>query len=469
MSEKFPEDSFTAALREIEAELLRHSSIQLPKVEAELPPPVDAVPKPTANPASSNIGLGIISPPSPSPEPMPSFRPEIQRSDTPKTAEWWQENRFRSVAAVAALAILVVIGAEKFSGNDDRTGADGKHHGKLHHRKSHHPARKSDISTANDATKSHPKNLTPDVITSPSPVAPSTPETPTPTHTPGSTGTGVTTLKLATYNVRGSKHTPARGPRSGPNRADTQAKLIKEHGFAVTGLQELERNQRRSLMHNLGDNYGIYPKNPHYGVHNPGVNSVNSVIWDKRQVQFKKGKSLPMPLYFNDWHYNIPLVKFKAVGTHQTFEVANTHDPAHKQWAKNRWLDAKEHAEDAKEIIARHMSFFLLGDFNSGYSQGEGGNITYHGKRRNLSVHIMEEQGNMVDSLNALKGKQGRSLRAKYKSGSGIVDHGFVSPDIGVTNYHVTRHGTASDHSVVSFTAKLPQNHQHKHHHKNKP
>jgi endonuclease/exonuclease/phosphatase family metal-dependent hydrolase len=115
------------------------------------------------------------------------------------------------------------------------------------------------------------------------------------------------------------------------------------------------------------------------------------------------------------------------------------------------------HAKAAKAIIARGLPFFFTGDLNSGYHQLKTNNITYQHENRNLSVNILERQGNMVDSLNALKGKQGRNVRTKYLSGPGIIDHVLVSPDIDVTKYHIVSKGTASDHKVVYVTARLPR------------
>jgi hypothetical protein len=79
----------------------------------------------------------------------------------------------------------------------------------------------------------------------------------------------------------------------------------------------------------------------------------------------------------------------------------------------------------------------------------------------------MEDKGHMVDAMNAIRGKEGRRLRAKYQSGPGIVDHGFVSEKLrkGVTDYNIISRHTESDHSVVTFTVKLPQK---KHHHHGK-
>jgi endonuclease/exonuclease/phosphatase family metal-dependent hydrolase len=274
----------------------------------------------------------------------------------------------------------------------------------------------------------------------------------------GATGGG---LRVATYNVRGSSHTSARGPGSGPARVRRAAALIMREHFAVVGLQELQANQRAQLLRSLGSRYGIYPSRPQYGPHVPGVSSVNSIIWDKSQVSYVAGRSLPMPYYFFGKHVRIPLVKFKELKSGQDFYVANTHDPARNQYASLRFRDAVQHATDANRLTegGRGPPLFFTGDFNSGYGLRHGGsNRTYGNLRQNLTWCIMTRSGAMVDGYDAARGRTGCSVQTSNELGVGTVDHVFASHNVRVMGYQRigNRRLTASDHGVVYIDAGLP-------------
>jgi exonuclease III len=399
---------------------------------------------------------------------IPNNLPEHVPTAAPQPESW--SSTKKGVAAVAAAAVVFALlgWAAKHNTDNEQTTA-GAHHGRLHHNgKAHHGTQQ----TGKNATIHHttasaspePHKIKGYLLTNPSPTVPSSSEAPTTTPTPtqAPVHVGAASLKFATFNVHGAIHTAARGPQSGANRAKKQAEFIMRHNLAVTAHQEFERPQRKTEMNVLPSNYKVFPKKAQYGVKTSKINSVNSIVYDTDQVKFIKAKSLPM-IYFHGWHYKIPLVEFESVDSHQKFWVANTHDPAHPQYAKYRWADALEHAEDAREIVARHKSLIFLGDFNSGYHKRTQGNITYLGQPKNLTVNIMEDKGHMVDAIHALDGKKGRHLRAKYASGPGIVDHGFVSKDLSnhVTDYEIISHGTYSDHSVVDFTIKFPPKKKH--------
>jgi endonuclease/exonuclease/phosphatase family metal-dependent hydrolase len=267
-------------------------------------------------------------------------------------------------------------------------------------------------------------------------------------------------MPIATYNVRGSTHTPATGPQSGPERIQRAAALIESHHFAVVGMQELQANQRAQLVRSLGNGYGIYPTRPQYGLHQKGINSVNSIIWDKSQVSFVNGSSLPMPYYFNRRPMHIPLVKMLDMKSGQPFFVANTHDPAMTPFAKLRYLDALQHASDANNITASGTPMFFTGDFNSAYSEHARVNPVWQHQRRYMTWCVMTRSGRMLDGYDAAQNpvRTGECPEQTTREKGGPVDHVYVSNNIHVSDYHyiASRQVTASDHGVVYIDAKLP-------------
>jgi endonuclease/exonuclease/phosphatase family metal-dependent hydrolase len=267
-------------------------------------------------------------------------------------------------------------------------------------------------------------------------------------------------MAIATYNVRGSTHTPATGPESGPERIKRAAALIESNHFAVVGLQELQMNQRAQLLRSLGSGYGIYPTRPQYGLHQKGINSVNSIIWDKSQVSFVSGGSLPMPYYFNRRSMHIPLVKLLDLKSGQPFFVANTHDPA-GDYAHLRYLDALQHAGDADRLTADGTPMFFTGDFNSAYSEHAKVNQVWRHQRQYMTWCVMTRSGRMLDGYDAAQNpvRTGECPpQTTREKGAGPVDHVYVSNNIHVSAYHyiASRQVTASDHGVVYIDAKLP-------------
>jgi endonuclease/exonuclease/phosphatase family metal-dependent hydrolase len=228
----------------------------------------------------------------------------------------------------------------------------------------------------------------------------------------------------------------------------------------VLAVQEFQAPQRKVFENHLGKNYGIYPSQPHYNYGKHVINSVNSLVYDKDQVKLLARKSLPM-IYFNGRRMNIPLAKFKIVGTNQVFEVAGTHDPAHPPFAKYRMIDAKLHAKNFNAIKGPRI---LLGDLNQKNTLMHSGNITYGNTLKNNSICILEHEAGLVDAAAAARDMKACSPKGRRRLGSGTVDHGLVSPNIEVSHYRVINKGrTHSDHHLVMFDAKIPMK-RHQHH-----
>jgi hypothetical protein len=267
-------------------------------------------------------------------------------------------------------------------------------------------------------------------------------------------------VRIATYNVQGASHT-SKDPNdrdSWQNRIEKVYRLIVANHFTVVGLQELEPVQRKRLVELLGDDWGISPAKATYG-DSPAVDARNSIVWDKRQVEAVEESDLDMPLYFDKNRKQIPLVKFQLVRSpDQQFYVANTHDPAHPEYAAERLANASQHAADADKLVAEGLPVFFTGDFNSGYALRSEGNITAGNDRDNLTWCVMTVSGSMVDGYDASRPEPRLGYCPQATSdelGVNPVDHIFESVGLPGTSWHQIkgRSVTGSDHSVVYIDA----------------
>ena len=260
------------------------------------------------------------------------------------------------------------------------------------------------------------------------------------------TSFGGESARIATFNVRGSNHT---GNESAMSRMETQAALIRRLSPGVVGLQELRPDQRTRLMELLGDTYDIFPKNPVYG---ESQLSVNSIIWDTTQFEIDPDASrpTPMPFYFGGQRQDIPLVKLLHIGSGVSAYYFFTHDPAHAENARYRYLNAQSHAALTDRLTAAGNLVFGGGDLNQGVRLRDERNTTYQNVRENLSPCVMEASGNMLLGYSAMKGYGACSLKTAAELSSNPVDHVLVpAKGVEVSDYQFVTEGTASDHPLV--------------------
>lgn len=259
-------------------------------------------------------------------------------------------------------------------------------------------------------------------------------------------------LRIGSYNVLGSNHT---SDASADRRIKTTARFIEQQKLGVVGLQELRPDQRGALLRLTG--YEIFPKQPMYGA---GAVSVNSIIWDPSRYELTAngGELVPMKYYFGKQPTDIPRVKLRDIVSGQEFYVTNTHDPAKAQYAELRYLNALAHEQQMDALASQGLPMFFTGDFNSGFGlrSPPNGNVTYEGKRENLTWCIMTRSGTMRNAYDANKGRTGACPeRTTRELGQGVIDHVYVSSDVNVKSYEVVRKRTASDHPVVVVEAEF--------------
>lgn len=240
---------------------------------------------------------------------------------------------------------------------------------------------------------------------------------------------GGANLKIATFNVQGAVH----AMNTWQTRIDQSINVIINNQIGVVGLQEFEKIQRQYLLQKIGDKYDIYPQDPLYGGSN-GMESVNSIIWDKSKFSFVKGGFMPGLKYFGGAALHAPWVVLQDVSTGQQFYVLNTHDPAHPEYAKLRYENALAHVSFINSIKGNGLPIFFTGDFNSGYHLrlGNQGNPTYQDKNENLTYCIMTANGLTQDAYDM---HMNRAAKCPQKTGSNSVDHIFMTPGLQVTSF----------------------------------
>lgn len=243
-------------------------------------------------------------------------------------------------------------------------------------------------------------------------------------------------LKMATYNVLGSVNTPKTGPRSGPNRVATAARLIESNNFAVVGLQELAPDQRERLINTLPDRYDIYPKTSNYRAtaRPPAVSSARSVVYDTSVVRFIKATNLVGPYETNRDRTDFAQITFEHLASGQEFYFINEHAPAHARNTDLRTANANARAGQIDRLSGNGLPIFLVGDMNSGKRASMHGTITRSGK--------------IIDAFDKWA-RSGNPARTSLSP----IDRIYASPNMEVVDVNsIPRSRTASDHPVPYAT-----------------
>ncbi len=252
-------------------------------------------------------------------------------------------------------------------------------------------------------------------------------------------------FKIGTYNLLGASHTDPGGDTQAYDSYDVRmtraVKIMKDNGFEVAGLQELESKQRTKLLQLAGDTYDIYPTTDI----TTNRFSENSIIWDKSKFSLEEGGKTTIA-YNATLDRDIPWVKLKDKGSGQTFYVFNTHDPVNKVNADFRVKDARIHLTDLEGKLQTGSPVFMTGDFNSSYS------VTSDdlSDRSLLTYCILTSTGKIKDSYDAFKGRDGACPTTDLNA----IDHVYLSNDVSVSSWdHISdvsdKKARASDHAPV--------------------
>jgi len=182
-----------------------------------------------------------------------------------------------------------------------------------------------------------------------------------PGSSPASAGTPMT-FRIATYNVLGDVHTApyTHDDRFAPSRirAEWMGDAFRLLGDVdIVGMQEVEREQFRSIMRATSGHYAAWP-----GTQLGDVGSVQqSLIWRSSVWEATAKQTITIP--FVKWQRKQPVVRLKHRATGRQIWVINVHN-APRDMQAQRDEAVKIEIAKIKELRATGLPVFLVGDMN---------------------------------------------------------------------------------------------------------
>ena len=167
-------------------------------------------------------------------------------------------------------------------------------------------------------------------------------------------------FKIGTFNVLGSQHTDADGPRKGyPSasvRTPAAANLVLKHGVDILGTQELQADQLRGLQARTG--MAAYP-----GFSWGEVETDNSILYDAGVFELVSGSRFTAP--FMGRLRPQPIVRLRHLETGRELYVVNTHPSA----GEGRYLAERRRGQAAlvsvvNDLKASGLPVLVTGDMN---------------------------------------------------------------------------------------------------------
>lgn len=263
-------------------------------------------------------------------------------------------------------------------------------------------------------------------------------------------GTPGTEFRVATYNIKTGLGWQQRLARA--------KELIRTMELDVVGFQEVERDYLFNGMSSasfLGRDYAIYPEST-YRPHLNGLNG-RSIVYSTKRFEFVKadeitfsrmGSERPQPA-------RAPVIWLQDRATGQQVIVVNTHNPAYKRFAKERYLAARTYAQKISELKQTGLPVVFTGDFNSSYwVRRDVPNTTYQNDRANLDYCQLTADGLMRNARDVVDGLNGYCPR-RESDGGHSVDHIYVTPDLNVDRFGRIDN-TLSDHAALYADVRLP-------------
>jgi hypothetical protein len=181
-----------------------------------------------------------------------------------------------------------------------------------------------------------------------------------------SAASGPTTFVVSSFNLLGASHTAANGERpswpDGAQRMVRAVQLLDQHAIQVVGFQEMQQPQYDRFMKLDGATWGIYP-----GAAIGTAAMANSIAWRKADWALVEARTVAVP-YFHGNMIRKPLVLLQNVHTGQQAWFLNTHNPADKQGAAQKWRDQAVDIEAATvnglQTEMPDVPVFFTGDMN---------------------------------------------------------------------------------------------------------
>ncbi|QBR91944.1 endonuclease/exonuclease/phosphatase family protein [Nocardioides euryhalodurans] len=167
-------------------------------------------------------------------------------------------------------------------------------------------------------------------------------------------------VRIGTFNVLGSQHTDADGPRDkfppASVRTARAAGLVAKHGVDVLGTQELQDDQLRDLQSRTG--MAAYP-----GFAWGEKETDNSILWDPGVYEMVSGSQFTIT--FVDRPRPQPIVKLRHLATGREIYVVNTHPSP----GGGRYLTQRRNAQATlvsvvKDLRATGLPVMVTGDMN---------------------------------------------------------------------------------------------------------
>ena len=167
-------------------------------------------------------------------------------------------------------------------------------------------------------------------------------------------------FKIGTFNVLGSQHTDADGPRKGyppaSVRTPAAANLVLKHGVDIVGAQELQADQLRGLQARTG--MAAYP-----GFSWGEAETDNSILYDAGLFELVSGSQFTAP--FMGRPRPQPIVRLRHLATGREFYVVNTHPSAGEgQYLAERRQGQATLVGVVNDLKASGLPVLVTGDMN---------------------------------------------------------------------------------------------------------
>ena len=185
---------------------------------------------------------------------------------------------------------------------------------------------------------------------------------------PSTTGTASapTSFVLSSFNLLGASHTGPNGERPrwarGAQRMVWATQLLDQHGIDVVGFQEMQQSQFDRFEKIDGATWDIFP-----GEAIGTAAMANSIAWRTADWTLVESRTVPVP-YFHGNMIRKPLVLLQNVHTGQQAWFLNTHNPADKKGAAQKWrnqaVDIEARTVNELQAADPDVPVFLTGDMN---------------------------------------------------------------------------------------------------------
>ena len=167
-------------------------------------------------------------------------------------------------------------------------------------------------------------------------------------------------VRVGTFNVLGSQHTDADGPRRpfppASVRTAHTASLVAKHGVDILGTQELQDDQLRDLQGRTG--MAAYP-----GFGWGSKETDNSILWDPGVFEMVSGSRFTVT--FVDRPRPQPILRLRHLATGRELYVVNTHPSP----GDGRYLTQRRNAQATlvsvvNDLRATGLPVLVTGDMN---------------------------------------------------------------------------------------------------------